>query len=693
MYKMKADGVVFYDPSADDMTLQVLSPKATFELNKAGSLTFTVLPGNVMYDGLHKLKTVITLEQDDEIVFRGRVLETATDLYNQKEVYCEGELAFLLDSLVRPYDFKGKAADLFRQLVTAHNEQVEEYKRFEIGIITAVDDEDETEVKGDSYADTLAEISSLLIEEHGGYLRVRRDGGVRYLDYVDEFGQSCSQEINFGVNLVDIENKVSAQDVFTVLVPLGKQVSNKFTTIAKVNGGKDYIEDAEAIEKYGRIIKTHTWDEVSDPEQLLTFAQEYMDKMKAETTLTITAVDLHACGVDVDGIHLGDTVHLRSLPHGLDRDEVCTCIDFDIENPEKSEYTFGLPQETLTESHANAVKRLSSSINDQHRWLTETDTALNITVETVNLIGHRTTQLEIDVDAAEQAITMKASQDSVDILEEKHTEVVLRLDAAEGAITAKADTVRVEALETEIKGLLKAEDLEAQIASIGDLHVGGSVEVPGNITSDSLWVNGTATLDGGILTGKVDATGVDTLELTVNGTDYSAHSHKVTVNDDGTVTLGEVSSTGGSFRIADTAYYKSGVSAARESVTLSSAGWVNGTCVVNASNGKSHTVNLPPFSTSGGTSFVGNKTTVYFYTDGINIPLKSVEVDATSVYDAGYEAGYQAAKDAVQVTAGISWSNPAQNYARVSYWGRATIDGEQVGYYSSSDSKDISGYV
>lgn len=693
MYKLKADGVVFYDPSADDMTLQVLSPKATFELNKAGSLTFTVLPGNVMYDGLHKLKTVITLEQDDEIIFRGRVLETTTDLYNQKEVYCEGELAFLLDSLVRPYDFKGKAADLFRQLVTAHNEQVEEYKRFEIGIITAVDDDDETQVKGDSYADTLAEISSLLIEEHKGFLRVRREDGVRYLDYVDEFGQSCSQEINFGVNLVDIENKISAQDVFTVLVPLGKQVSNKNTTIAKVNGGKDYIEDAEAIEKYGRIIKTHTWDEVSDPEQLLTFAQEYMDRMRAETTLTITAVDLHACGVDVDGIHLGDTVHLRSLPHGLDRDEVCTCIDFDIENPEKSEYTFGLPQETLTESHANAVKRLSSSINDQHRWLTETDTALNITVETVNLIGHRTTQLEIDVDAAEQAITMKASQDSVDILEEKHTEVVLRLDAAEGAITAKADTVRVEALETEITGLLKVEDLEAQIASIGDLHVGGSVNVPGDITADSLWVNGTATLDGGIVTGTVDATGVDTLELTVNGTDYSAHSHKVTVNDDGTVTLGEVSSTGGSFKIADTAYYKNGVSAARESVTLSSAGWVNGTCIVNASNGKSHTVNLPSFSTSGGTSFVGNKTTVYFYTDGINIPLKLVEVDATSVYDAGYAAGYQAAKDAVQVTAGISWSNPAQNYARVSYWGRATIDGEQVGYYSSSDSKDISGYV
>ena len=40
-----------------------------------------------------------------------------------------------------------------------------------------------------------------------------------------------------------------------------------------------------------------------------------------------------------------------------------------------------------------------------------------------------------------------------------------------------------------------------------------------------------------------------------------AHSHAVTVDDDGTITLGEVSSSGGTFKIADTTYYKNGVSA------------------------------------------------------------------------------------------------------------------------------------
>lgn len=457
MFKMKADGVVFYDPSADDMAYQVQSPKVQYKINTAGSLTFKMLPGNVMYDGLHKLRTIITVERDDEVIFCGRVLETVTDLYNQKEVYCEGELAYLLDSLVRPYDFKGKAADLFKKLVTMHNEQVEDYKRFEVGIITAVDDEDEAEVKGDSYSDTLSEMKSLLVEEHGGYLRVRSEDGVRYLDYVKEYNQTCSQEIKFGVNIVNIENKVNVQELCTVFVPLGKAKKKGNVTIEDVNDGKDYIEDAEAIAEYGRIVKSYTWDDVSDPAKLLELGQEYMRTMKAETSLTIGAVDLRACGADVDGIHLGDTVKLISPPHGLDKEDVCSEIDLDIANPEKSEYTFGLPRVTLTSSHANAQKAISSmssSIKHQHRWLTETDSSLNINVEKINLIGHRTTQLEIDVDAAEAAITLKASQQSVDILEEKNTAVELRLDAAEGAIKAKADLILLE-------GYVKMEDFEA----------------------------------------------------------------------------------------------------------------------------------------------------------------------------------------------------------------------------------------
>lgn len=428
MYKMKADGVVFYDPSSDDMALHVLSPMAKYELNKAGSLEFVMLPGNVMYDGLHKLKTIITMEQDGEVIFRGRVLETETDLYNQKKVYCEGELAYLLDSMQRPYKFDGNAKEYLPMLIEKHNADVEEHKRFTVGLLTALRDEDTVDVESENYTNTLEEIKSLLLNEFNGYLRVRYENGVRYLDYVDKFNQSCSQEINFGVNLVDIETNINAQDVCSVLIPVGRSRKGKYTDISKANGGKDYIEDAALIAKYGRVVKSYTFDEVEDPEELLELGRKHMEKMAAETTLTIKAVDLHTVGADVDGIRLGDTVKLVSAPHGLNKEDVCTKIELDIEKPEKSEYTFGMPRETLTDNNASASRKNRRESDHYHKWLTETDNSLEIVVDTVN-----------------------------------------------GLIKLQADYVTIKALETVVEGLLKVENLQAEIAKL-DVLSNGSIQ-------------------------------------------------------------------------------------------------------------------------------------------------------------------------------------------------------------------------
>ena len=48
---------------------------------------------------------------------------------------------------------------------------------------------------------------------------------------------------------------VSCDDLATVIVPLGQrdEETDKRLTIASVNGGKDYLEDQDAVEKYGRL--------------------------------------------------------------------------------------------------------------------------------------------------------------------------------------------------------------------------------------------------------------------------------------------------------------------------------------------------------------------------------------------------------------------------------------------------------
>lgn len=264
----------------------------------------------------------------------------------------------------------------------------------------------------------------------------------------------------------------------------------------------------------------------------------------------------------------------------------------------------------------------------------------------VSELGVRVSDAEIAIDGANAAIALKASQTTVDELGERVSQAEIDIDGAKSQIALKADLILLE-------GYVKAEELEAVEAQISNL-TGGLVTATAlkantfsgttcsvtYLNADSINHNGTLVSQRAITMGEVSTAGK---ALSTGDMDLQ-HSHAVSVSDDGTVTLGEVSAEGGNFKIADTKVYKDGVSAAKDSVTLTSAGWVNGSNVVNASNGKSLTVSLPPFKVSGGDTFSGNKTTVFFYTDGVPNPLQSKEVDATSVYNDGSSAGYASGK-------------------------------------------------
>lgn len=989
MYTIKADGVVIYNPASDSSTVQVLSPRAEMKLGKAGSLTFTMLPDNVMYGQLQRMKSIVTLEQDGEIIFQGRVLDTVTDIDRHMEVYCEGSLAFLMDSAVRPYTYEGDAASLFYQLVAQHNAQVESYKQFTVGTVTAASGETLPEYDSDACANTLSEIKQMLVDPYGGYLRVRHSGSANYLDYIDAYGTSSGQTLEYGVNMVALEDAYELGKVYSVLVPLGAYYTEEdkdeegdgtatasetegettegetteeevdetigedglkkklkvagVVTIEDVNGGSDSLIDSDMLAKYGRIVKAQRWENIEDPQELMDKGDELLSRNKDARSITIRAVDLHVINASVDSIRLGDNVRLVSTPHGLSLTDVCSAIDLDIENPEYSEYTFGVPPESLTEQNASASRRASYQNSSFLRWLTETDTSLNIAVQNVDLLNGKLTQVGIDVDALEGAVTIYAQRiDGLDTqmaeLKVKYDEIYAKVENNEGdiaqirididSITAKVEDAegkvaslelslsdlesrvvlkaeyeedknamltmisnaeesiatleanhgdRIAALELytsdlESRVLLKAEyeenreadlklianaeesvatleakhgeqiaalelkateqgslieakadlilldgyvkttDLETEVITVLDSAMIDSIScgsiVSGNGDFDELWcgqINGQTFSSSTLTMGTTTATlfAPDNIDL--------SHSHKITDNGDGTFTLGEVSSTGGSFNIADTQYYKDGVSAARtegiNSVSLSTMFGSGGVITARLSNGKEGTLQLTQGTASGtDIPIIGNRSTVMtvdasdIYSNGVSAGYNSgfaqaisgatleldgeivycygpdgsagptldissgltasynsgyadaspasvdrtatydsannaytvtakvkaadgttkdfdlVAIDASAAFDAGYADAVDSAtlsvsgtsvvvtfsdgttksidvKDYVTVTAGVTWSNPAQYYAMVRYWGMATMDGTQLGYTSASESKNISGYV
>lgn len=503
MYTIYVDDALLFQTGMDDMEHVILSPKLSLDVNGAGSLSFVMPPGHALYDGVKKLKSIITVVEDGETIFRGRVMDDEKDFYNQKDIYCEGDRSFLIDSLCAPYTYTGTIKGLFQKLIDEHNEQVDDEKRFVIGNVTAVEDGDTLETENIAHWDTLKEIDAKLLGAYGGYLRTRMDGDTCYVDWLKQSGDTNTQAIEFSVNLLDLKNKVDAADVFTCLIPLGKSEigdDGKYkdpVSIASVNGGVKYIQDDEAVALYGKIWRTKTWAYEDDPAKLLEKGRKHLKTGIALQTLTLKAIDMHFAGGDAQPIRIGDHVRILSDPHGLDVTIHCTKMEIDLIDPENTEYIFGEPPRTLTENFIVADESLEGltgggggggrsvmeELKDYIRWAdirADADEALiELLTGEASLLGERLSKAEITLDGVNAQIVLTASKEEVDELGRRVSSAEIEIDGLNSEISLKADRI-------DLQGYVTADELstlEADLAKVTSGTVQASHLYTANLTA------------------------------------------------------------------------------------------------------------------------------------------------------------------------------------------------------------------
>ena len=221
MYTVYAGTRLLYHPKLVEDGFVIYNPVVTLEANKSGSFQFTMPVTNSAYNFLEKMKTVITVYNDGEEIFRGRILNDERDFYNNKVIYCEGEMAFLLDSVIRPYKPESPQSirDFLVDILAMHNSQVDEFKRFTMGECD-IGTEQLHRWPVQDYTSTWGVIQGLL-DYFGGYIRTRLTNGVRYFDYISSYNHTNTQVVAFGENLLDISHYISAENVITTLIPLG----------------------------------------------------------------------------------------------------------------------------------------------------------------------------------------------------------------------------------------------------------------------------------------------------------------------------------------------------------------------------------------------------------------------------------------------------------------------------------------
>ena len=111
--------------------------------------------------------SVLSLYQDDDWLYSGRVLSDETDFYGSRTIECEGELSYLLDSIQRYHEYHDiSVQDYFTDLIANHNLDVESRKEFTVGQVTVVDNNDSL-YRYSTYENTWKTIEDRLISRLG----------------------------------------------------------------------------------------------------------------------------------------------------------------------------------------------------------------------------------------------------------------------------------------------------------------------------------------------------------------------------------------------------------------------------------------------------------------------------------------------------------------------------------------------
>lgn len=221
-----------------------------------------------------------------------------------------------------------------------------------------------------NYEKTWDFINSNFLGKYEGYLRVRHDGNIRYLDYVKQYGNVSNQVIRFGENLLDLKKYSKAEDIKTAIIPVGKD--NVTITTANGHNGTDYVYSQDAVDLYGWIYDKVDFSEVYDPDKLLEEANKYLQKcINLAITIELTAVDLHMIDVDINAIRLGDLVPCISTQHGImstfgnpDTYYLVSKYELDLENPANNKITLGRTISTLTDKQVQSSQNLETKINE-----------------------------------------------------------------------------------------------------------------------------------------------------------------------------------------------------------------------------------------------------------------------------------------------------------------------------------------
>ena len=343
-----------------DSTNRLSAGKFADEVNAIPGFSFNIPAFNPAYNELHDRTTIISIHNDKtgEVDFEGPLIHSKEDVTSAGKVYkscsCEGYLTYLNDS-IQPYHHyeSSTVTEFLTALLDYHNSVTPTEKHITLGSCDFSGDN--TNSKTTSYRNTLEEIKVNLIERIGGEIRIRKVNGALVLDFLHQYGVKSDTTVELAKNIYSLSVDTDSSNIITRLVPLGAQLNDETSerlTISEVNDGLPYIDDETAISRYGIIMGTVTFDDITVASNLKQRGQEYLtNNNRVKKGYAAQVLDLALLNEQLDSqlcIRAGNTYHFKHDIIRLDEDLRVMKCSVDIFKPYKPEVQIGDKAESIT---------------------------------------------------------------------------------------------------------------------------------------------------------------------------------------------------------------------------------------------------------------------------------------------------------------------------------------------------------
>lgn len=422
MYRITYEDYILYDPrlATPEDRLIIRDPKVHLAVDKAGEMSFLLQPEHPYVDKLRKMSGVVELTDGATPIYRGRITRDTIDFYGVHTVETEGLLACLNDSIIEPFTYPedftedagyqeaaaaGNVVEyLFRWLLAQHNAQVSTEQQLKPGTCTVTDPNNYITRSSTDYQTTMEAIRSKLFGSSlGGHLLIRYETDGNYLDYYADLPLTNTQPVEFAANLLDLTTELDGTDIYTVILPLGKdgltiaELSDTDLTDDLVKSGK-IIYSKSGIAAHGRITRCIKWDDVTVPANLQTKAKAALadNGLAMPETITVRAVDLGWQDA-VQHFRVGRMTLLASTPHGYRASYPLLELSPDILDPGNTQITMGATRATYTGTQIEEDWRRDEETNRREENIKE-DTRQQLD-QVIRSTSQQITDLQRNVDS------------------------------------------------------------------------------------------------------------------------------------------------------------------------------------------------------------------------------------------------------------------------------------------------------